>query len=145
MEKVETIELKVVTPNGVVYESEVEKVTVPTKSGEITVHPQHAPLVSILEPGEIIAKKEGEDSYEVAMAISTGIVEVRPSNKIYLIADTAERATEIDVERAEKARKRAKELLEKKRKEDAADFSQLKARIQKETARVQVGKKYKNV
>lgn len=140
-DKADTIELKVVTPNGTVYGSAVQRATIPTKSGEITVYPEHAPLISILQPGEIQVKK---DDYEIGMSVSTGILEIRPDNKIYVLADTAERATNIDLEQAKEARGRARKILEKKRNQEEADFSELQGRIKKETARIRVGKKYKD-
>lgn len=139
-DKADTIELKVVTPNGVIYDSEVKRATIPTESGEITIYPDHAPLISILKPGEIQVKKE---DYEVGMSVSKGVLEVQPDNKIYALADTAERATSIDIEQAKQARERAREILEKKRNQEEADFDALKGKIKKETARIHVGQKYK--
>ncbi|MFB6182261.1 MAG: ATP synthase F1 subunit epsilon [Candidatus Magasanikbacteria bacterium] len=136
------LDLKIVTPDGVMYNSEADKATIPTKSGGITVYPSHIPLVSVLEPGEIVVHKE---DYTVNMAVSTGVLEVRPESKLYILADTAERAKNIDVEKAKQARQRAKELLEKKKNQEDVDFTKIQSRIEKEAARIRVGKKYRDV
>ncbi len=136
------LDLKIVTPDGVMYNSEADKVSIPTRDGGITVYPDHIPLVSVLEPGEISVHKE---DYNVNMAVSTGVLEVRPDSKLYILADTAERAEEIDVEQAKKARQRAKEMLEQKKNQEDVDFARLQSKIEKEAARIKVGKKYRDV
>lgn len=134
--------LKIVTPDGTTYESEVEQVSVPTQSGEITVLPHHIPLVSVLKAGELRILKEKE---EVILAVSTGVLEVRPNSEIYILADTAERAEHIDLERAESARKRAEELMTQKQSLEDVQFAQLQAKMEKELARLRVGKKYRKL
>src|SRR5665648_417690 len=99
------IKFKIVTPEKTVYEDSVDQVTLPTQEGEITVLPNHIPLISVLRAGELVAKKGGE---EIAMAVSGGMVEVR-KNEITILADTAERAEEIDLARAEEAKQKAEE------------------------------------
>lgn len=136
------IDFKIVTPEGVIYESEIEKVTIPTKSGQITVLPNHAPLVSVLKAGELVVQK-GEAT--LSMAVSGGIIEIRPEGQVYIIADTAERAESIDVERADQARKRAEELLKQKENVADVDFTRIQAAIEKELARMDVGRKYRKL
>ncbi|PIR03388.1 MAG: ATP synthase F1 subunit epsilon [Candidatus Magasanikbacteria bacterium CG11_big_fil_rev_8_21_14_0_20_43_7] len=136
------ITFKIVTPDGVTYEDEIEKVTIPTGAGEITVLENHAPLVSTLRPGIIYVHKEKN---VVELAVSTGILEIRPNSEVYLMADTSERAEEIDVGRAEDARKRAEELM--KQQDDTADvdFARIQAMIERETARISVGNRYRKL
>ncbi|OGH60124.1 MAG: ATP synthase F1 subunit epsilon [Candidatus Magasanikbacteria bacterium RIFCSPHIGHO2_01_FULL_33_34] len=136
------LEFKIVTPDGVIYNDKVEKVTVPTTSGEITILPMHMPLVSILKAGELVAYKDGNS---VAMSVASGIVEIQSNNKVYIMADTAERAEHIDIERAEVARKRAEELMAQKDMSMDVDFARLQATIERELARINVGKKYKKI
>ncbi|MBU3895769.1 ATP synthase F1 subunit epsilon, partial [Patescibacteria group bacterium] len=88
------IAFKIITPERVIYEDEIERLTVPTESGEITVLAKHAPLVSLLKPGEIRLKKDGNT---IVMAVSTGFLEIRPNSQVYILADTAERAEDIDI------------------------------------------------
>ncbi len=133
---------KIVTPDGIIYEDVVDQVSLPTKSGEITVLPHHIPLISVIRSGEIRIQKQNE---ETALAVSSGVLEVRENNEIIVIADTAERAEHIDLERAETARKRAEELLKQEVFEDDRQFALLQAQMEKELARIRVGKKYKNI
>lgn len=133
------IKFKIVTPERILYEDEVDQVTLPTPKGEITILPHHIPLVSLLSPGEIRVVKNKE---EVSMATSGGFVEIAGKN-ITLLADTAERAEEIDEERAAEAEKRAKELMAEK-KLDSTEFAYLTAKIEKELARLKVVRRRKH-
>jgi F-type H+-transporting ATPase subunit epsilon len=132
------INFKIATPERVVFKNDVDQITLPTKQGEITVLPNHIPLIAVLMPGEIIIRNDKE---EVSLAVSGGFIEVL-SDKVVVLADTAERAEELDVERAEAARKRAEEALTQK-KFDAKEFASLAALMEKELARVKVAKKYR--
>lgn len=134
---------KIVTPDGVTYEDEIEKVTIPTGGGQITVLEGHAPLVSTLKPGIVHVHKEKENVTE--LAVSTGIIEVRPDSEVYLMADTSERAEDIDVERAQEARDRAEELIRQQENAADVDFARLQASIDKELARISVGKNWKKL
>jgi F-type H+-transporting ATPase subunit epsilon len=131
------INFKIATPERVVYKDEVDQITVPTMNGEITILPNHIPLISVLDAGEIIVKIGDE---EILMAVSGGFIEVL-STKVVVLADTAEKSDEIDVVRAEEAIKRAEEL-KTKRSVDTREFAGLSAQIQKELARVRVGRKH---
>lgn len=133
------IKFQIVTPERIVLEDDVRQVTVPTQMGEITVLPGHIPLVAALSAGEIRAKKNGE---EILMAVSGGFLEVS-KNKVVILADTAERAEEIDVKRAEEARQRALKLKEEKR-FDRVEFTVLQAKIEKELARLKVARRHRH-
>jgi len=135
------IHFKIATPEKVVYEDEIDQVSLPTKMGEITVLPNHLPLVSSLNPGEILIKKGKMD---LPLVVSGGFAELN-NNKMVILADTAERVEEIDVERAEQARQKAKDLLEKRQDAEAVDFTALAAKMEKEMARLKVAKKYKKL
>lgn len=134
--------LKIVTPDGVTYESEIDQVSVPTQNGEITILPHHIPLISVLKAGELRIHKGNQ---EVLIAVSSGVVEVRPNGEISLIADTAERAEHIDLERAEAARARAEELMKEKSSIEDMEFARIQAKMEKELARLRVGKKYRSL
>ena len=97
------IKLEIVTAERLVYSDEVDGITVPGASGELGILPQHASLMTIITPGVIAVKKGGE---ETILAVSGGFMEVQPE-RVIILADTAERAEEIDIARAEEARKRA--------------------------------------
>ncbi len=139
---VSTIHFKIATPEKVVYEDDVLQVSIPTTTGEITVLPHHSPLVSILQAGELkIVDKEGEH----IIAVSGGFLEVRANNEIVILADNAERAEIIDIDRAEEARRRAEEEMAKVKGQENVDYAKLQAVIDREMNRVRVGKKYKKI
>lgn len=132
------LKLKIVTPERILFESKVSQVSVSTIMGEITILPNHIPLVSQLVPGEIVVRNGKEE--EELMAVSGGFVEVLP-DQVVILADTAERAEEIDEARAEEARQKAEEVL--KTKLDSEGFATFTAQLEKELARLRVARKYK--
>jgi F-type H+-transporting ATPase subunit epsilon len=132
------IKFKIVTPEHTVFEDLIDQVTLPTRDGEITVLPEHIPLISVLAPGELMAKKGGE---EIAMAVSGGIIEVQ-KNEITILADTAERAEEIDLARAEEARKKAENLKEEKNRMDGTEYAAVAALLERNLARIKVARKH---
>lgn len=140
MSENKNIKFRIVTPERILFEEEVDQVSLPTQQGEITVLPNHIPLISILQPGELRFKKGGE---EIPMVVSGGFIEVQPF-EVTVLADTAERIEEIVEERAEEARKRAEEAM-KAKKLDAKEYAYLVSKIEKELARVRVVKKYKKL
>ena len=132
------IKFKIVTPEKTVYENSVDQVTLPTQEGEITVLANHIPLISVLQAGELVAKKGGE---EIAMAVSGGMVEVR-KNEITILADTAERAEEIDLARAEEAKQKAEELKDERIQTDEAQYATAAAILEKNLARIRVARRH---
>jgi F-type H+-transporting ATPase subunit epsilon len=110
----ETIHLDIVTPEKVIFSESVEMVTAPGTLGEFGVLPGHADFVTTMEIGEVCIKK-GDRSYFVA--ISGGFAEVM-SDKITILADTAEMSHEIDIKRAEAAKNKAEEKLRNLTSED---------------------------
>lgn len=137
-----TIHFKIATPEKVIYENDIFKVSIPTTTGEITVLPHHIPLVSIIQAGELKIKDEMGNQ---AIAISSGFFEVRANNEVIILANNAERAEVIDIERAEAARKRAEEEMTKVRGQENVDYAKLQAVIDREMNRVRIGKKYKKL
>lgn len=127
-----TIKFEIVTPEKLVLKEMVMQVTIPTTSGEITVLPDHIPLVSILKPGVLELKKE--DGSLGIMSVSGGFVEVL-KDKIVILADTAERAEDLDEERIKDARSQAEENKKKAQFKDEVEFADISARIEKELAR----------
>ncbi len=133
------INLTIVTPERTVYNDSIDQVTLPTEQGEITVMSNHIPLVSVVNPGELVIKT---GSITLPFAISGGFVQVN-ENQIIILADTAERAEEIAEDRAEEARLRAQQARDEKR-FDTEEFAILSAKIEKELARIRVAKKYRH-
>ena len=104
------LRLDIVTAERAVYSDEVDMVIASGVLGQLGILPHHTPLMTMLEPGELIAKK-GSD--EFGLVVSGGFLEVRP-DRVIVLADTAERVEEIDIARAEEAKRRAeKHLVEK--------------------------------
>ena len=99
--------LEIVTAERVVYSEEVDVLVAPGVVGELGILPSHAPLLTIMQPGEIRVDKGEEQTY---IAVSGGFLEVI-GDKATILADTAERAEEIDEARAEEAVKRAEERI----------------------------------
>jgi len=136
------IKFEIVTPERVVLKEEITQITLPTKAGEITVLPNHIPLVSSLMPGVVhVKKRNGEDEI---MSISGGFLEVL-KDKVVILADTAERAEEIDMGRVEEAHKRAVELKEKARRGENVDFVEVNAAIERELARTKSIKRWRKI
>ena len=113
-----------------------------TRDGEITVLPHHIPLVTILQAGELRYKKGAE---EKAIAISGGFAEVRSDNTLIILADTAEHAEEINLERAQAAYERAAKLMSGAQKKDDIDYASLKSNLERALGRLKVGGKWRKL
>lgn len=111
------IHLEIVTAERVVLSDDVDMINAPTKDGRVGILPRHAPLLTILEVGELDIIKDG---VTMPFAISGGFMEVLPT-RVTILADTAERADEIDEARAEEARRAAEQrIAERKSAQDLA-------------------------
>ena len=130
------IQLEIVTPERLVYEDEVDSVNVPGIEGELGILPHHAPLVSTLGYGELRIRKGGA---EESFAIVGGFVQVRP-DKVVVMAETADLASEIDLERAQEARREAERALETGYTE-GADLSAARAALQQALMRIRVAER----
>ena len=137
-----TLHFKIITPERVVFEDEIDQISMMTPNGEITVLPHHIPLVTLLSPGELHYKKNNEDK---DLAVSGGFAEVRDNNSVVILADTAEHAHEINVERAETARARAAQLMAEARGKDDVDFAALQIQLEKALLRLKVGNRYRKL
>ena len=127
-----SIRLDIVTAERAVYSEDVEMVIAPGGQGQLGILPHHTPLMTTLQAGELRIKKDGR---EVSLAISGGFLEVRP-DKVVVLADSAERADEIDVSRAEEAKRRAQERLNEKGK--GADEARAEASLGRSLVRLKV-------
>ncbi|MBU1039404.1 ATP synthase F1 subunit epsilon [Patescibacteria group bacterium] len=134
-----TFHFQIATPEKVVFDAPaVEAVTLPTQMGEITILPNHLPLVANLQPGEVKIKIKDQ---ELFLAVSGGFINIRPG-EVVVLADTAERFDEIDIQRAEEARHRAKQTMEQSRTAEATDYTALAAKLEKELARLKVARRH---
>ena len=114
-----TLVCEIVTPERIVYTNEVEMVVAPTIDGEVGILPLHAPLVSVLKPGEVRVKWNDQKDVEW-FAVSGGYVQVH-EDKVIILADQAIPVSQIEVERARQALERARERLSEVRAEDQAE------------------------
>lgn len=135
------IKFKIVTPERIVVEEEVYQVTLPVVGGEVTILPHHIPYIGTLQPGEIVVRKDAGGE-EMSVATSGGFVEFH-DDTLSILADTAERAEEIDLERAEEARKRAAELKKERVTMDDEEYARTAALLEKELVRVKVARRHR--
>jgi F-type H+-transporting ATPase subunit epsilon len=105
-----TLKLEIVTPEGTVYDENVEFVTLPGLLGQMGVYPLHTPLISQMEPGEIIIRKDGRDFF---LASGGGLIDIS-ANRVSVLTDLAIAADRIDEAKAEEARRRAEARLKEK-------------------------------
>ncbi|WP_066072952.1 F0F1 ATP synthase subunit epsilon [Neobacillus soli] len=131
-----TIKVSVVTPDGPVYDSDVEMVSTKAQSGELGILPGHIPMVAPLEIGAVRLKKEGKTEF---VAVSGGFLEVRP-DQVTILAQSAETASHIDVERAQRAKERAEQRLHD-HKLDHIDFRRAELAMQRAINRLAVSER----
>jgi F-type H+-transporting ATPase subunit epsilon len=131
-----TIRLEIVTPERLVYEDDVDAVTLPGSEGELGVLPHHAPLVTMLGVGELRIRKAGAEDH---FAIIGGFLQVRP-DRVVVMAETADMASEIDLEKAQEARREAERALESGFHE-GADLAAARAALQQALLRIRVAER----
>ena len=100
--------LEIITAERQVFSDEVDMVVAPGIDGQLGILPRHAPLMTMLKPGELTVRKAGEE--DMYVAVSGGFMEVL-GNRVSILADACERSDEIDEERAQQAVQRAQERL----------------------------------
>ncbi|MBB6453964.1 F-type H+-transporting ATPase subunit epsilon [Salirhabdus euzebyi] len=127
-----TLTVSVVTPDGPVLEDAYEMVSCKSETGELGILPGHIPLVAPLTISAVRLKKQGDSDN---IAVSGGFLEVRP-DKVTILAQSAERPTEIDVERARKAKERAERRLQEK--QDDIDFKRAELALKRAINRLDV-------
>ena len=130
-----TLRLEIITAECQVFSDDVNTVVAPGVEGELGILPHHAPLITMLKPGEVLIRKDSEETY---MSVSGGFLEVRP-DKILILADACERAEEIDIERAEAAKRRAEERLKTLTPE--VDVAQVQAALLRSLVRLKVAER----
>lgn len=128
------LRLDIVTPHGLVLSEDVDEVTATGTEGEFGVLPGHVPFVTTLKIGMLILKKDNKTEY---VFVNSGYAEVSP-DKVIILADSAERAEDIDIERALAAKKRAEERLAQAEK---YDFARAMAALERASIRIQIAEK----
>ena len=129
--------LEIVTPERLAYSDTVDAVNLPGVEGELGVLPHHAPLVSMLGVGELRIRKGG---VEESFAIVGGFLQVRP-DKVVVMAETADMAAEIDLEKAREARRAAELILEGAAASDTTDLAAARAALQHALLRIRVAER----
>jgi F-type H+-transporting ATPase subunit epsilon len=130
-----TIKVSVVTPDGPVYESEVEMVITKAQSGELGILAGHIPMVAPLEIGVVRLLKAGSKEEDL-VSVSGGFLEVRP-DQVTILAQAAEKAEDIDVERALRAKERAEQRMQDQKAEHT-DFRRAELALQRAINRLTV-------
>ena len=127
------LQFEIVTAERIVHSDEVDLIVVPGVEGEMAILPSHAPLMTMLQPGELVVRKGGVDS---SIFVSGGFFELM-NDKVTILADSAERAEEIDLARAEEAKKRAEERYELRAQADV-DAARAEAALRRSLMRLKV-------
>ncbi|MES3032022.1 MAG: ATP synthase F1 subunit epsilon [Patescibacteria group bacterium] len=137
------LKLKIVTPERLVLEELVDRVTIPTTEGEITILPEHIPLISGLASGDVVAIVNNEP---VPMAVVGGFVEVKngkEGTEVAVLADFAEHMSELSDTAIEKAKARSEELKKQMENKDHVDFEHFEAELERSLTRVKIADKWR--
>ncbi len=131
------INLKIITPERIVFEGEIDQATLPVSDGEVTILPKHRSYIASLKIGEIMIKKGSEEN---SIAVAGGFLEFA-DDKLVVLADEAERAEEIDIAKAEEARARAEDLKNRVL-QDETEYARVVAALELEMSKIKIAKKY---
>ena len=138
------IKLKIITPERLVLEEVVDQVTLPGSEGEITILPDHIPLVTGIASGDVVAMVDGES---VPMAVSGGFVEIKKdtegNTQVAVLADFAEHIYELDDAKIEQAKARAEELRKQMENKEVVDFEHFASELERSLTRVKIADKWK--
>ncbi len=132
------IHCEIVSQDRIVYEGNPDIVVLPGEGGEMGILPNHAPLLSVLRFGVIRVRSRGEEQY---FTVAGGVVEVQP-DQVTVLADAAENVNEIDLQRAEAARKRAEELLKQGVGKDTDSYLQIQAALKRSNLRLESARRF---
>ena len=131
------LKIDIVSAERLVYSDEVDVVVAQGVEGQLGILPHHAPLMTMLQPGELLLRKGKE---EVSLCIAGGFLEVRP-DRVVVLADAAEKCEEIDASRAEAAKRRAEERLRGRVTQE--DLAQARAALSRAVARLKVAERHR--
>ncbi len=131
------IQCDIITQERIVFSGQVDSVNLPGAEGRMGVLPNHSPLLTTLDFGEVYVRRDGAEEY---FAIGGGFVEIQPDH-VTILADSAEQAGEIDIERAERARLAAEEIMRTGVKDDPDRIAAVRASLLRAQARVDVGRR----
>ncbi len=128
----DTFQLEIGTPDRMVVRDQAEEIQIPAKNGYLGVLPGHAPLITEMAVGELSYRVNGTTHY---LAVAWGFAEVLPE-RVTILAESAERAAEVDVQRAQEAKRRAEERL--KGASEGLDYDRAQSALRRAEVRLQV-------
>lgn len=128
---------EIVTQERLVFSGDVDAVNLPGSEGRLGILPNHTPLLTTLDYGEVIVRRGNDEQY---FAVGGGFAEVQP-NKVIVLADSAERADEIDVQRALEARKHAEKMMAEGVPDDPERYAQVRASLERAQLRFNVAQR----
>lgn len=130
---------EIATQDRLLYEGPADMIIAPGTEGELGILPNHAPLLTTLKLG-VLTVRNGDE--EELFTVAGGVMEVLPQ-LVTVLADVGEHVAEIDVERAERARKRAEEMLAKGPPPDTDEYLAIQAALQRSRLRLEVARRYR--
>ncbi len=133
------IRCEIVSQDRQVYEGDADMIIVPGILGEMGILPKHAPLLSTLKMGILRVRSQGREEH---FTVSGGVIEVQP-DLVTILADAAENVMEIDVARAEAAKRRAEEMLVEGAGPDIDNFLELEAALKRSNLRLEAVKRFR--
>ena len=137
------LQLKIVTPEKLILEELVEQVSIPTTEGEITILPDHVPLIATIASGDIVAVADGE---HIPMAVVGGFVETKKENDITtvtILADFAEHVSLISDEEIAKAKEKAEKLRKQAENNEVIDFEHFETELERSLNRIKIADKWR--
>jgi len=137
------LQLKIVTPEKLILEELVEQVTIPTTEGEITILPDHVPLIATIASGDIVAVSEGE---QIPMAVVGGFIETKKENDlttVTILADFAEHVSNISDTEIEKAKAKAEQLKKQAENNEIVDFEHFETELERSLNRIKIADKWR--
>jgi len=135
------LHLQIITPEKIAFDDDVDQVTLPTETGQITVLPHHTSLVTNIEPGELIFKKHQKDTL---MAAGFGFAQIGPDN-VKVLVDLAAPEEDIQEKEIEAARTQAEEALKQKHTMSEEEYAYAAANLQKALAQLRIKRRHRRV
>lgn len=135
------LHLQIITPEKIAFDDDVDQVTLPTETGQITVLPHHTSLVTNIEPGELIFKKHQKDTL---MAAGFGFAQIGPDN-VKVLVDLAAPEEDIQEKEIEAARAQAEEALKQKHTMSEEEYAYAAANLQKALAQLKIKRRHRRI
>ncbi len=134
-----TIRCEIVSQDRVVFQDDVDIVVLPGTEGVMGILPHHAPVLTVLQYGIVTVRKQGE---EQIFTVAGGFAEVQP-DQVTVLADAAENVAEINIERAEAAKRRAEEVLKEGVQMDTDEYLAVQAALRRSSLRLSAAQRYR--